>query len=118
MPPPREQRLTDIQELWNTFAERFQALANEKTRDAALSAPGYASAFLKKVWHDAIGFCGTELIRRSVGLSHVADIDTIQDEAMRHECLRHAITLGKALIVIAERIDSAEELVARVRQYS
>ncbi len=26
----REQRLTDIQELWNTFAERFQALANEK----------------------------------------------------------------------------------------
>jgi len=114
----REQRLTDIQELWNTFAERFQALANEKARDAALGAPGYASAFLKKVWHDAIGFCGTELIRRSVGLSHVADIDTIQDEAMRHECLRHAIALGKALIVIADRIDSAEALVARVRQYS
>ena len=37
---------------------------------------------------------------------------------MRHECLRHAITLGKALIVIAERIESAEDLVARVRQYS
>jgi 5-methylthioribose kinase len=70
------------------------------------------------VWNDAIGFCGTELIRRSVGLSHVADIETIQDEAMRHECLRHAITLGKALIVIADRIDSVEELVARVRQYS
>jgi 5-methylthioribose kinase len=54
MPPPREQRLTDIQVLWNTFAERFQALANEKTRDAALSAPGYASEFLKKVWNDAM----------------------------------------------------------------
>lgn len=37
---------------------------------------------------------------------------------MRHECLRHAIALGKALIVIADRIDSVEELVARVRQYS
>jgi len=48
----------------------------------------------------------------------VTDIDTIADDAMRHECLRHAITLGKALIVIADRIDSAEELVARVRQYS
>ena len=104
--------------MWNTFAERFQALARAKTRDTALSAPGYASAFLKKVWTDAIGFCGTELIRRSVGLSHVADIDTISDDAMRFECLRHAITLGKALIVIADRIDSAEELVARVRQYS
>ncbi len=53
------------------------ALAAEKTRDAALAYPGYASAFLKKVWADAVGFCGSELIRRSVGLSHVADIDTI-----------------------------------------
>ena len=114
----REQRLHDIQTLWNTFAERFHSLAAEKTRDAALAWPGYASAFLKKVWNDAIGFCGTELIRRSVGLSHVADIETIQDEAMRHECLRHAIALGTALIVIADRIDSVEELVARVRQYS
>ena len=114
----REQRLIDIQQLWSTFAERFQALAREQTRDAALNQPGYASEFLKKVWTDAVGFCGTELIRRSVGLSHVADIDTINDEEMRHECLRHAITLGKVLIVIAPRIDSVEELVARVRQYS
>lgn len=114
----REQRLKDIQELWSTFAERFQALAREKTQDAALSVPGYASEFLKKVWTDALGFCGTELIRRSVGLSHVADIDTIADEEMRHECLRHAIALGKVLIVIAPRIDSVDELIARVRQYS
>ncbi|MDT1877083.1 5-methylthioribose kinase, partial [Acinetobacter baumannii] len=27
-------------------------------------------------------------------------------------------TLGKALIVLAERIDSVDELLARVRQYS
>lgn len=48
MPPPREQRLNDIQTLWHTFSERFQALATEKTRDAALACPGYASVFLKK----------------------------------------------------------------------
>lgn len=114
----REQRLADIREVWTTFAERFQALAVEKTRDNALGYPGYVSQFLQKIWHDAVGFCGTELIRRSVGLSHVADIDTIPDEEMRHACLRHAITLGKALIVIADRIDNVEALIARVRQYS
>lgn len=114
----REQRLSDIQELWHSFSERFQQLATEKTRDVALAYPGYASTFLQKVWHDAIGFCGTELIRRSVGLSHVADIDTISDEEMRHACLKHAITLGKALIVIADRINNVDELIARVRQYS
>lgn len=114
----REQRLVDIQELWNTFAERFQQLATESTRDAALASPGYACVFLKKVWHDAVGFCGAELIRRSVGLAHVADIDTIKDDTMRHECLRHAITLGRALVVLADRIDSVDELIARVRQFS
>lgn len=114
----REQRLVDIHTLWQTFSERFQALAAEKTRDAALAQPGYAAAFLDKVWRDTIGFCGTELIRRSVGLSHVADIDTIADEEMRHACLRHAIALGRALILIAEQIDGVDELIARVRQYS
>lgn len=114
----REQRLADIHTLWHIYCQRFLALAAEKTRDTALARPGYARTFLQKVWADAIGFCGTELIRRSVGLSHVADIDTIADEAMRHACLRHAITLGRALILIADRIDSADELIARVRQYS
>ncbi|MGS6160953.1 S-methyl-5-thioribose kinase, partial [Enterobacter mori] len=72
---------------------------------------------VKMVWHDAIGLCGTELFRGSVGLSHVAYIDTIKDDAMRHECLRHAMTLGKAVIVIADVMDSADEVVARVRHY-
>ena len=36
---------------------------------------------------------------------------------MRHECLRHAITLGKALILIADRLNNVEELIARIRQY-
>ncbi len=72
---------------------------------------------MKKVWADAIGFAGTELIRRSVGLSHVADIDTIRDEEMKLSCLRHAIVLGKALILLAPRIENADEFIARVRQY-
>ncbi len=36
---------------------------------------------------------------------------------MKHSCLRHAIGLGKALILLAPRIESADELIARVRQY-
>jgi 5-methylthioribose kinase len=39
MPPPLANSACDIQTLWNTFAERFQALAAEKTRDAALAGP-------------------------------------------------------------------------------
>ncbi|QIX96754.1 S-methyl-5-thioribose kinase [Cedecea sp. FDAARGOS_727] len=112
----REQRLKDIQELWLTFTERFTVLARSETRDAALATEGYVEQFLQKVWIDAVGFCGTELIRRSVGLSHVSDLESIEDEATRLACISHAIELGKFLILIAGQVDSVEEFIARVRQ--
>lgn len=112
----RELRLNDVREVWNTFAARFLALAQEKTIDVALACPGYAQAFLRKVWADTIGYCGTELIRRTVGMSHVADMKLIKDEAMRTECIRSCITLGRTLILAADHIEDAEALLARIRQ--
>lgn len=112
----RELRLNDVREVWNSFAARFLALAQEKTADVALACPGYAQAFLRKVWADTIGYCGTELIRRTVGMSHVADMKLIKDEAMRTECIRSCITLGRTLILAADHIEDAEALIARIRQ--
>ncbi|MFH8133542.1 S-methyl-5-thioribose kinase [Pantoea osteomyelitidis] len=112
----RELRLNDVREVWNTFAARFLALAAEKTTDVALAYPGYAQTFLRKVWIDSVGYCGTELIRRTVGMSHVADMKNISDEAMRTECIRSAITLGKTLIIAAPYIDDIDALIARIRQ--
>ncbi len=112
----RKLRLNDVREVWNTFAARFLALAQEKTADVALAYPGYAQAFLRKVWADTIGYCGTELIRRTVGMSHVADMKLIKDEAMRTECIRSCITLGRTLILAADHIEDAEALIARIRQ--
>jgi 5-methylthioribose kinase len=117
MPPRLANSVCDIQTLWNTLPNA-STLWQRRKRAMRRWLARLCLRVPEKVWERRVGFCGTELIRRSVGLSHVADIETIQDEAMRHECLRHAITLGKALIVIADRIDSVEELVARVRQYS
>ncbi|WP_130834124.1 S-methyl-5-thioribose kinase [[Erwinia] mediterraneensis] len=112
----RELRLNDVREVWTRFAERFTALAAAETRDVALAWPGYVNAFLQKVWADSLGYCGTELIRRTVGMSHVADMKNIRDEAMRTECIRSAITLGKRLIIAAPHIENIDALIARIRQ--
>ncbi len=112
----RDQRLAEIITLWQTFSDEFLTRSQQSTRDVALAVPGYAQKFLQKVWCDAIGFCGTELIRRTVGMSHVADISNIADDMMRTDCLRHAITLGRTLILAAGHISDAESLVARIRQ--
>ncbi|GAB7216885.1 S-methyl-5-thioribose kinase [Dickeya oryzae] len=112
----RERRLADIVTVWQTFVTRFAALAHEKSRDPALAVDGYVEQFLRQVWQDTVGYCGTELIRRTIGLAHVADLDTIADEAARHACQRHAIQLGKTLVLAAAHIDGPEALLARVRQ--
>ena len=113
----REQRLQDIRELWLIFADRFLALCHQHSRDATLALPGYAEQFLQQVWADAVGYCGTELIRRTIGLAHVADLDSITDAEMRAECQRSALNLGRALIVNAPHIAHIDALLARIRQH-
>lgn len=113
----REQRLQDVRELWLIFADRFLALCHQHSRDATLALPGYAEQFLQQVWTDAVGYCGTELIRRTIGLAHVADLDSITDVEMRGECQRNALNLGRALIVNAPHIEHIDALLARIRQH-
>ncbi|HFR4114139.1 TPA: S-methyl-5-thioribose kinase [Yersinia enterocolitica] len=112
----REQRLKDIHILWQTFSHRFLVLSEEKTQDSVLATAGYAQLFLQQVWQDAVGYCGSELIRRTIGLAHVADLDSIADDEMRRACQRHALSLGRTLILAAPRIDSIDYFIARIRQ--
>ncbi len=112
----REQRLQDLRDLWLSFSERFLQLARDKTQDVAFKVPGYAEHYLQQIWHDAVGYCGSELIRRTIGFSNIADLKNIVDDDMRHECQRHAVSLGQWLIITAPQIDDIEALIARIRQ--
>ncbi|PWC10006.1 S-methyl-5-thioribose kinase [Brenneria roseae subsp. americana] len=112
----REQRLEDIRTLWHTFTTRFLSLSQHSSREPSLAEPGYAELFLQQVWQDAVGYCGTELIRRTIGLAHVADLDSIQNDEARAGCQRQALSLGRTLILAAPHIASVEALLARVRQ--
>ncbi|URG53554.1 S-methyl-5-thioribose kinase [Pectobacterium quasiaquaticum] len=112
----RERRLEDIRTLWKTFSTRFLALSDNESRDPALAESGYAALFLQQVWRDAVGYCGTELIRRTIGLAHVADLDSIQEAEARLACQRHAISLGRTLVLAAPHIADVDALLARVRQ--
>ncbi|MBN3209392.1 S-methyl-5-thioribose kinase [Pectobacterium brasiliense] len=112
----RERRLEDIRTLWQTFSTRFLALSDNESSDPALAESGYAALFLQQVWRDAVGYCGTELIRRTIGLAHVADLDGIQEAEARLACQRHAISLGRTLVLAAPHIADVDALLARVRQ--
>jgi 5-methylthioribose kinase len=53
---------------------------------------------LQNIFTDAVGFAGCELIRRTIGLAHVADLDGIANKETRIQAKKQALSLGKELI--------------------
>lgn len=53
---------------------------------------------LQNIFTDAVGFAGCELIRRTIGLAHVADLDEIANKETRIQAKKQALSLGRELI--------------------
>lgn len=96
------------------YATLFTTLADAETRDVTFGFDGYCKAFLRHVWTESIGYTGTELIRRIVGLSHVIDVDGITERADRVSVKEACIKLGCYLIKHAPEFDTPEDLVRAI----
>ena len=54
--------------------------------------------YFAKYFTDVVGFAGCELIRRTIGLAHVADLDEIANKETRIQAKKQALSLGRELI--------------------
>lgn len=84
--------------VWREFETRFRALWTEHAVDRMLRESGYLDIFLRDLLQDTFGYAGCKMVRRIVGLAHVADIDGIPDEALRNRARRVALAIGTELI--------------------
>lgn len=107
--------LEQITTLWQQFASQFKQLMSNECREPALQNSLYQQRFLQQVFADALGYAGCELIRRTVGLAHVADLDSISDATKRAACQRKALKLGRELIMQRASLANIEQLIALVR---
>ena len=107
--------LEQITTLWQQFASQFEQLMSNECREPALQNSSYQQRFLQQVFADALGYAGCELIRRTVGLAHVTDLDSISDATKRAACQRKALKLGRELIMQRASLANIEQLIALVR---
>lgn len=110
--------LSQIQALWQHFADTFSHLQQTATQDPALQNERYQARFLQQVFADAIGYAGCELIRRTVGLAHVADLEKISDAKTRASCERQAIELGRSLILKRQSLTTIAQLLTLIETQS
>lgn len=108
----RQYLITSIIEIWNQFETKFRALWNEHGVDRlANSAAGYQDYYMKRLLQDAVGFAGCKMVRRIVGLAHVADIDRIPNDATREKAQRLALAIGTSLIRGNRQTQSIEQAI-------
>jgi 5-methylthioribose kinase len=119
--------LGTIESIWDQFVSKFKSLWEAHGHEGDLypasvygaSVDGGKAAveaaqakFFDDIWQLSLGFMGTFLIRRVVGIAHVADMDTITDESVRGECEKKALLFGRRLLVIgAKELATAKSLV-------
>ncbi|MCG7384866.1 S-methyl-5-thioribose kinase [Paenibacillus sp. ACRRY] len=107
----RETLMLDmVRDVWNEFETRFRALWESDLVDPVAKAPGYQDLYVQQLFRDSIGFAGAKMVRRIVGLAHVADIDTIQDATERERAQRKALAIGKTLIKNNRRLNTIGEV--------
>ncbi|BAT19541.1 S-methyl-5-thioribose kinase [Asaia bogorensis] len=64
--------------------------------------------FFQQVMHDAAGFAGLEMIRRTIGFAQIDDYDSAPDRQSQVEARRRALTTGRGLIQRAGQIGTIE----------
>ncbi|RNB90348.1 S-methyl-5-thioribose kinase [Brevibacillus fluminis] len=94
----RSYLLQTIEEMWLYFEAEFRRLYETETTEPMAKTAGFYDWYIQQILQDAIGFAGCKMIRRIVGLAHVADIDTIANTEMRVAAQKQALAIGAALI--------------------
>jgi len=94
----RELLMQTIQDVWDGFAAKFDSLWETSLIDPMASAPGYKELYMERLLQDTMGYAGCKMIRRVIGLAHVADIDRIEDPSARERARRLALSVGTRLV--------------------
>lgn len=102
---------TEFTRLWNT--ERNGILFDKNLFEAQDHEAGAAKALaikLDEIWQESQGFAGAEMIRRTIGLAHIMEIDDIEDLEVRAISQRHCMTMGRVLIKDAKNNNNINEI--------
>ncbi|MFC5469591.1 S-methyl-5-thioribose kinase [Cohnella suwonensis] len=107
----RQYLLGTVRDIWTSFDNTFRALWDEHGVDRVAKPKAYQDDYMRRLLQDSIGFAGAKMVRRIVGLAHVADIDRIPDAGVRAKAQRIALAIGKSLIKNNRKTSSIDRLI-------
>lgn len=103
-------------EMIDLFKDKFMHLLNTGTTEKTAHYKGFAQYYLDGIVKDAGGFAGCELIRRVIGIAHVADTTGISDENKRLKAEKICLMTGKRLILESASIKRGVDFINILKQ--
>ncbi|MFD2213202.1 S-methyl-5-thioribose kinase [Metabacillus endolithicus] len=99
-----------IETTWDVFVKEFSTAWENDGLEIYTNLDGYLDYVLEQIFEEAIGYAGCELIRRSIGLAHVADLDTIEPYEKKITTKQIVLKIGRELIVNRKTIKNTQQI--------
>jgi len=93
-------------------ASLFEDQGHETILDKALQVE------LARIWTDAMGFCGCEMIRRTLGLAHIAEYDDIEEPEVRSFCEAAGLRIARTLLVDRHQLRSLADVFSLMQAHA
>jgi len=110
----REWLTQTIEEVWEVFEAEFRRLW-EAEGNAQWPSERLRDKFLRKLLQDTAGMGACKMMRRILGLAHVPDLDSIEDEHMRAVAENLALNIARGWLMERHEFTSVSDLTAVVR---
>jgi 5-methylthioribose kinase len=105
----KDEILNHIETFWKEFVLQYSLLWKTENKEPHAAVSGFLESVLNKYFHDSLGFAGCELIRRTIGLAHVADLESINDSLQKLTAKQQTLSLGSLLIKSRNEIKSLSD---------
>lgn len=99
------------------YKDKFNILWDEKVTERAANYKGFREYYLQGILRDTAAAAGLELCRRILGIAHVKDITSINDEEKRTQAEKLCLVLGKELILNREKIKDGRSYLNLIEKY-
>ena len=111
----RDWLLESLIETWRVFEREFLAAWEKDVQREEWSSDRYRERYLKRLLRDAAGFGAAEMFRRLIGMAHVSDFWSIEDEDERAAAESLGLDIARAWIASWRALERPEDLAALVR---
>ncbi len=106
--------LGTVKEIWTKFEQAFRHLYDQSGSRAFTRFPQLLNSFLAQLLQDSIGFAGCKMIRRVIGLAHVADLDSLADSTVKNKAEILALRMGQQLVKMRQQVRTIDDVIAIV----